>query len=1030
MTFAASDSLTELVWSPHNGLNLKCAECSLADKKPFLLWNVGPRNMVPSSSQSMSCSETDDDKRVEGNLIISQAKFNLDSEIAQSVICTQSSGNSAMPMVGSSHGQNMESRDEMEGGKIVEGFLINHRSQNADSLGEADKELCNPINKHMTEMAGSQKIIDSNGSNSDMAITEALPGNPNKEISRNLNPIVHNAVVGGQILEEVTTAAEVHMEVLSEAHVTNLQKSTCLHEPTKEVKGAIEEERKNRIKAYGSVVPIVDELEYTADNNLQHPITKDAYTVGEERLLIGCSVPLETSPENGSSHPYLLKGKGKALSDGNVSDGFSNDVDDSQESVESCNSAGLLRKRQWNFEQPLIGVCKRIKKQIDGCPESASIIGQDSSFLNWISNMVNGFSKSDQEEGPSLDLTLAHSSHEHTSIIQETVMCSKHRGSESRNMGFQTIFKSLYCPSTKLLEAGVSRADCPLERLQHFVQADKTNVQSSPVSSSLQNGVSFGLNVVANEKILPPPTEVVVGHADQPWNLSVNSPIQNDSRTDSAEDNAPSKQDCFEGKNEASSFDSLGNHKTTVSENDKHHLGSDGKATYGLSNKNNLLGSLWITRFSTKTSSSSLNLNHSNRATSCPGDCTRLNPQNQTGPGFSVEEKYSDTRVNSKENSGDLGKELQTFAASAEFSSGFKEIHEHKYQHSVLKLNNLLPSQGFKSSEAMASVFARRVDALKHIIPSGSKNVATCAALTCFFCGKSGHNLWDCSGVTETELKDLLKNTSSYDWPEESPSFCIRCSQLDHWAIVCPLVSSSKQQQLENEMFSINCWNAGNEDFCSHNERTSRFLDKENHLKVATCNREEPLMNTALRNPMHTAEEFSGKRSLSSNETQKHMTSNSGENKATEHQNLPLCNLISTQNVEVPKGMFDAVRRLQVSRADILKWINSNMSLSHLEGLFLRLRLGKWETGLGGTGYYVACITVEQAGEPVKDSKTRISVNVGGIKCLVGSQYVSNRDFLEDELMVWWSRTLKSGGKVPSIEDLESKFKQRIELGL
>lgn len=37
--------------------------------------------------------------------------------------------------------------------------------------------------------------------------------------------------------------------------------------------------------------------------------------------------------------------------------------------------------------------------------------------------------------------------------------------------------------------------------------------------------------------------------------------------------------------------------------------------------------------------------------------------------------------------------------------------------------------------------------------------------------------------------------------------------------------------------------------------------------------------------------------------------------------------------------------------------MNSQMSLSHLDGYFLRLRLGKWEEGLGGTGYYVACIT-------------------------------------------------------------------------
>ncbi|CDP21989.1 unnamed protein product [Coffea canephora] len=102
------------------------------------------------------------------------------------------------------------------------------------------------------------------------------------------------------------------------------------------------------------------------------------------------------------------------------------------------------------------------------------------------------------------------------------------------------------------------------------------------------------------------------------------------------------------------------------------------------------------------------------------------------------------------------------------------------------------------------------------------------------------------------------------------------------------------------------------------------------------------------------------------------------------------------------------------------RWINSDVSLLHLEGLFLRLRLGKWEVGLGGTGYYVACIT---------DCKTSISVSVGGIKCSVGSQYVSNQGFLEDELKVWWSRTLRNGGKIPSTEDLETKLRQRIKLG-
>ncbi|KAL3507708.1 hypothetical protein ACH5RR_033090 [Cinchona calisaya] len=1033
MTFAAPDSLSELVWSPHNGLSLKCAECSLADKKPFLLWNVGPSNMVPSPSQGIRCNGADGENKIEGNLIISSKALHLHSEISQSVSLMQSATNNARPPMGSSHGQDMGNRDEMVKGKIEKGILVKHRSENADHPGEGGKELCDRPDEQMAYMAErSQKNTDPIGSNIDMAKTEALYGNLNTEISCDFNPIVHKAANGGQNLEELVTAAEIHTEIPTEAHVSPLQIFMVLDEPDKEVKRAIEEKRTNTIKKSGFMVPSAEKLEHTAENDLQYAIREDAYHQSEARLFRGCFVPLETSTGNGSSHLCPLKVKDKGLSDGSVGRRFSHDVDDSQESVESCNTAGLLGKRQWNFDQQLIGESKRIKNQMDGCPASTSIIKHDSSFVNWITNMVNGFSKSNQEEVPSLDLTLAHSNHENTSILHETIICREHQESVSRNMGFQTIFRSLYCPSTKIIETRVSRDDCSEERLQDLVQADKNNVQNSPISSPLQNGVSFNHHFMANENIFPSSTEVVAGQSDRAWNLSAITPIQNDFMTFSAENKAPSNQEWFQAKHDISLSDSLGNHKITVAENDNELVASDDRATYDLSNKSNLFGSLWIARFSTKTSGTSLNLNHSKivncQAINCPCDCTRPNPETQTHPGPPIEQKYSDIMVNTNKNSGDLGKELQTFSVNAEFSLGFKEMHDHNYPNSVLKLNSILPSQGSKSSEAMASMFARRLDALKHIIPSETRNDATCTEPTCYYCGKSGHSLLDCSEVVETEIEYLLRSMSSYDWPEDSPLFCIRCFQLDHWAIMCPVMNSSRQQQLENKVSSGNCLNASNQRLCSGNERNSCFLAKKDHLKVAACSREEPFVNTDLRNPTSNAQEFSGKRSLGSNETQKQLTSSSGENKFGEQHNLPSFNLVSMKIAELPKGMFNAVRRLQVSRADILKWINSNVSLSHLEGLFLRLRLGQWEEGLGGTGYYVACIT-EQDREPAKDSKTSISVSVGGIKCLVGSQYISNHDFLEDELMVWWSRTLKSGEKIPSTEDLEIKFKQRIILG-
>ncbi|KAJ6771324.1 ZINC KNUCKLE (CCHC-TYPE) FAMILY PROTEIN [Salix koriyanagi] len=110
--------------------------------------------------------------------------------------------------------------------------------------------------------------------------------------------------------------------------------------------------------------------------------------------------------------------------------------------------------------------------------------------------------------------------------------------------------------------------------------------------------------------------------------------------------------------------------------------------------------------------------------------------------------------------------------------------------------------------------------------------------------------------------------------------------------------------------------------------------------------------------------------------------------------------------------------------------MNSHTPPSQLHGFFLRLRLGKWEQGPGGSGYGVACITGAENESSTRKSKNSIAVNVGGVKCLVESQYISNHDFTKDELMAWWWATLKGGGNIPSEEDLRLKVKEMKMLGV
>ncbi|KAI3693100.1 hypothetical protein L6452_32930 [Arctium lappa] len=152
---------------------------------------------------------------------------------------------------------------------------------------------------------------------------------------------------------------------------------------------------------------------------------------------------------------------------------------------------------------------------------------------------------------------------------------------------------------------------------------------------------------------------------------------------------------------------------------------------------------------------------------------------------------------------------------------------------------------------------------------------------------------------------------------------------------------------------------------------------------------------------------------------------------------------------EAPKEMFDTIKRLRLSRTDIIKWTNSRLSVAHLDGFFIRLRLAKWEEGAGGSRYYVACVKGLQGENPLKGFKQRIRVKVGGVECFVESKYVSNCDFLEvfklvffrlchenscnllwsDELIAWWQKTSVNGG-IPGLKDLKSKLAERRTLGL
>ncbi|CBI26371.3 unnamed protein product, partial [Vitis vinifera] len=859
MTLVATDPLSELVWSPHKGLSLKCAENSTDEKRPSLLWGVGPSNMIHSPPQGISARKTISDEPMgEGNLVTSQATLHVKNEMGETDIltCSPRSNAGIMTVHGSSHEPNAGTRDNNDKMMVAVKVSALDVNQERDQGDNEEKGIYVPVHIPMdvTSEARGKKVSGFSGmelgcmadslsfkmneTEPDMAQIEPLPMQLKKMISSNPNGGIGDDGSGNQTLGmEVVLTTEVPLVKRCKTPDTPVLNSTSPFRRDEGLALAIEEESNNEMKTPGSTSTPLEKLESAAENDLRTQTGENA--CGAVSKIMASSsdhdvkiisqqdeglrpkakaLPVNNSPNKSGMYRHRTKGKGKALSDGDRSGRKSNKEDDSDESVESCNSAALFStgKKRWGYEQQLITGSKRIRKQINGSPGSTSFVRQDSSFMSWISNMMKGLSKSNQDETPSLALTLARPNHDN--YDQKLVTCNKNQDPGCRNIGFQSIFQSLYCPTTKVQESRTLNADNQTgEGSKEFCLANKL--------------CDFNQSTFGNR----------AGPSTQPKVLSAKFAVSQE------------------------------NYKTSST---IHNFGY----------KSDLLGSLWVTRFSPKTSSPTCKVDHCNQNTGTREYCT--------------EEPLTI-----------VGAELQNCSGGTEVSFGFKKNNAHNNQNSIYKLNPISPSQRFKSSEAMASLFARRLDALKNIITLNQTDTEARATPTCFFCGIRAQSLGCCMSQCLEKAKSIRM-------------WCFFESQI-----------------------------------------------------------------------------------------------------------IPLCNFVNPQISDVPKGIFDAIKRLRLSRGDILKWMNSVFPFSHLNGFFLRLRLGKWEEGLGGTGYYVACISGAQKERPSQSSKNPIAVNIGGVKCLVQSQYISNHDFLEDELMAWWGATTRAGGKIPSEEDLKVKLEERKKFG-
>ncbi|KAL0348951.1 UNVERIFIED_CONTAM: hypothetical protein Sangu_1122900 [Sesamum angustifolium] len=929
MAFAAYDHLSELVWSPHNGLSLKCADSSMPDN----MWNAG------SSVNDLLTSEG------------MRSKGNRDNKVVDDELNA---------FHGQRDGRSNRKREEDAGSSDA-------NEEKGEDNGEED--LSSSQNLQIADVAESSK----KHSEQDNLAEGTVDGKIEKAMNRGDSGKLSRRTRCNQRTHfEFNTSSSDIMRLAiplrSEPFACSLPNLQAREESDDEVTSASGDVNKNKTRIPVSISGRrFLKMECSAENDSSR-LAEAAHILHETRPLGESSLPVVRSPTNSRICLFQDKGKEKALSDGGVYDygRSSNDGDDSNESVESCNGTGLFSKtlKRHSYDQEQLVGSKRMKKQGQECHDSTSIVRPDSSFTNWISKMVKGLP--DSSKAGSLPLALSND------VFGSYHQDKKKHDSENPSMGFQTMFQSLYCRNTKMSDSVVKKDHSSTEESKALKVADMKSIENLPRSCGENNDNSCKQIILSEKEV-----STHISRNSKPWIFSA--------------DFACTSYACGTSSAENKASDVL------VNSTAEHRCLNTPPANC-MPEKSNPPASLWITRLYTKTST----LENCNQITQEAGACSAATPKAKLSSRitnvFSINQKTSEARGNSADHHVHAsGRQMQRIAATSDASFELKPVNKPSPA-------QLSPER--RSSEAMTSVFAKRLDAIKHIKHPSEKRKSSTSTLKCFFCGQSGHDLRKCLELTDTELNDLLVKTSSFDRVQESPCFCIRCFQFGHWAISCPLVSSRNSGVISR-------YSACYLQLCADNEASHPGRDNDDNKQVAARLMACSSSKSCLDSP---------------NEYQKSTALNS-ENDLKDKQSFPPYNFINAQSAVVPEEMFQAIRKLRMSRADILRWMSSDVSLPHLNGFFLRLRLTKLEAGLGGTGYYVARITGYTAATIHCKSKNSIFVDVAGIKSSVGSRYVSNHDFLEDEIKAWWTRIANNGGQMPSLHELNSKFVDRKCLG-
>ncbi|VAH64627.1 unnamed protein product [Triticum turgidum subsp. durum] len=928
--------LSELVWSPDDGLSIKIAASSLSTRKASLRWNADTLNIVISSPQQSGGKSGDnvDATLRDAGEMPSQPRTRSDSSVRVSAASPNRTRNLDAQQSTSIRPQEQDSKCSGGISEMSEGEELSD-SCCADKLNKEEADICPTrcSNDGLASKKGSLQSISEKQVYCATAVHNERSWADNtwrarlvKAISQRDYVLPNNAVnaqspssfgsfsntkkVPGKLAGFLDNQSDKHQDLVMQDNCNGNQEDRVMQE------NCNGDHQHQVMQEHHKDGPILVKCQSASGVN---PVSKCDSASG-----VNSVARYESTPDVNPAR--LEKGKEKVMHDQSNYVSNTKEGDDSNESMESCPRMKAPKREYAQYSTvEMSSRNKRYRREYNESYCSGLLNRNGSSFFNWMSSLTNGSTVFDKTTNQKLSETTGHE------LAGHSLPLENNSSNRLQSVGFNSLFQSLYSHNVMI----TSRDTPHQSEINHTErEADRLSLTLNGSNSMLDKEISTG------RETLDVAVETLA--AD---NLQMESP--------GGKWNFRDQSGVFPlraGRNLKMPNSSKSCSKTLEEKQNECHASPLNAA---MGNKGGITESLWVSRLLPKTSMK----------------LTDATPCNV----------YSDFCAVNPKGAGD-----KLYPSSQQNVNVEKEFNSSQYFTSTGSDNEttsskcpVIPPEEHKQSETMASILAKRLDALRH-----AKTSAIRLAIS--------------SGITKDHnhrKSPFFINYSSHDGLETGQG--TQKSSSGGGRLVLWSGDKGKEQlyPLSDEELRGNMLARGEHQQCG-GSMTGKAVAPHDNLEA------------------NTSAEYVDRRGVQIKE----VGSNSMESLPHNKQIVPY-NII-TSDIDQSSVVFGALQRLRLSRSDIIRWLASPIMHTTLDGFFLRLRFGKWEEALGGTGYHVARINGAL-------DRNRLSVTIRNSTCQVDSRFVSNHGFHEDELKAWWSAAMKGGWKLPSDEELSKKLRER-----